>query len=171
MCCNILVLSFVLVGLLAPPQEASEDYRIHSRSIPKGLEGEAEFFELIKWPHEPTGGFDTADAPVWNIANLAKYIPAEGIEFIDANHALEGHVSRLKILNGLKNRKGEVFKAFAHLSHIYSIPYKQYSELRFARTAGGATVVSMADWYTLTFKRVGSQPVIVRWEYAQLEGH
>lgn len=88
MCRKALVLSFVLVGLLAPLKASSEDYRIHSRSIPKGYEGKAEFF----------------------------------------------------------------------------------SELQFEQAAGGITFVNMADWYKLMFKRVSSQPVILRWEYMQLKG-
>src|SRR5206468_1565538 len=160
--------SFVL-ALVAVPLVVGEDYRIHARVVQKGFAGEAAFFELVKWPSEPSGEFDATKAPSWDLKKLSKYVSADGIEFVDVNHVFEGHLGRKEILRGLKDRKGKVFQAFAHLSHIYSIPYKQYSELQFAKIPSGDIVVEMAGWYTLTFRHVDSQPVVVRWEYTQLE--
>ena len=149
---------------------AAAEYRIDRRTIPRGFEGEAAFFERVKWPKEPTGTFQETQAPAWDLKALARYIPPEGIEFADVNHRFEGRVAREAILRSLKERRGAAFTAFAHLSHIYSIPYKQYSDLQFTKRVDGQTVVQMADWYTLTFRRAGSQPIIVRWAYTQLEG-
>jgi hypothetical protein len=147
----------------------AEDYRIHSRSVPAGFEGEAAFFELVKWPEEPSGVFDAERAPSWNIEEIGRYIPVQGIEFVDVNHSFQGQIRRDAIIRSLKQRKGQPFRAFAHLSHIYSIPYKQYSELTFKRE-GSVAVVRMSDWYTLSFQHGGERPQIVRWEYTQLEG-
>jgi hypothetical protein len=137
------------------------DYRIHSRDVPAGFEKEAAFFELVKWPSEPNDVFDAKGAPVWNLNELGKYVPDDGIEFVDVNHSFEGRVKRPEILRSLKQRQGQPFTAFAHMSHIYSIPYKQYSELAFARE-GQMSVVKMADWYLLTFKSKGKQLQLVR---------
>jgi len=149
---------------------AAEDYRIKERLVPKGFEHEASFFELLKMPKEPNVAFDAGHAPLWNLAELDKYLPKEGIEFLDINHAFEGRIDRKRITRELKDRSGEVFQAFAHLSSIYSLPYKQYSELHFSKRSADTSVVEIADWYKIMFKRVGTQVIIIRWEYMQLEG-
>ena len=162
-----------LVGLLAmfvalTSPVCAADYRIHARDVPPGFEREAAFFELVKWGSEPEGGFDEKMAPVWNLDELGTFVPDGGIEFVDVNHSFEGRVQKAQILQSLRQRQGQPFTAFAHLSHIYSIPYKQYSELTFKRE-GPLSVVQMAGWYLLTFKNDGKQLHIVRWEYTQFE--
>jgi hypothetical protein len=152
------------------PRIASADSRVDHRAIPRGFEREAQFFERLKGPHRPGARFTPSDAPAWDLAIVRRYVAPEGIEFIDVNHRLEGRVTRADILRSLRERRGPPFTAFAHLSHISSIPSPQYSTLRFARRADGQTTVQVADWYTLTFRRAGAQPLIVRWEYRQLEG-
>ncbi len=143
--------------------------RIYFRSFPSGYESEAAFFKLLKWPEPPEGSFDPAAAPHWDLDKLKKFLPADGIRFSDVNHRMEGTASREQILQSLENRKGNLFDSFAHLSHIYSIPYKQYSELSFRTDSKGRIVVDVAGWYTLTFVRNGKQSVVVKWEYNQLE--
>jgi hypothetical protein len=49
-------------------------------------------------------------------------------------------VSKDQIKAQLSKRKGDVFVSFAHLSHIYSIPYKQYSELYFEEIDNGVRI-------------------------------
>jgi hypothetical protein len=163
----------LLVGALVTaamwPATAREDYRIHSRTVPSGFEAEAAFLELLKWPKEPVGVFDANKAPKWNVENISNYISDQGVDFSDVNHFFEGHVSKSEIIDQLKERQGKVFRAFAHLSHIYSIPFKQYSELAFEK-ADHQTAVTMATCYKLTFESVGGSPKIVRWEYTMLEG-
>ena len=89
-------------------------------------------------------------------------------EYADVNHAIEGHISAKQIQGALETRNGKAFRAFAHLSHIYSIPYKQYSELTF-QNKNDSVVVSVSNWYRLTFDHTGAHPVISKWEYIQLE--
>jgi hypothetical protein len=156
-------------GLTASFAASVEDPRIYRRSIPSRFEREVHFFEMLKWPKEPTGVFDARQTPSWNVNELFAYLPMDGIEFADVNHRLEGHVNRARIMQELTLRKGKVFVAFAHLSSIYTIPYKQYSELHFSQPATDTTVIEMARWYKLSFKRVGENAVITRWEYVQLE--
>jgi hypothetical protein len=139
------------------------------RSVPPGFEREASFLRLLKMSSEPTGSFDPNDAPAWNLGELEKYFPKGGVDFVDVNHVLEGHVGREEILTQLKSRRGKVFEAFAHLSHIVSIPYKQYSALQFTRMAGGTSLVRVSDWYALTFRDSGSGACIIRFEYTMPE--
>ncbi len=146
------------------------EHRIYFRSIPRGYESEAAFFRLLQWPKPPDDMFNPDDAPHWELNELKKFIPPEGIKFSDVNHEMEGTAGQEQILQSLRTRKGKPFTSFSHLSHIYSVPYKQYSELTFKTDSKGQTVVNVAEWYTLTFRRDGKQPVIVQWDYNQIEG-
>lgn len=166
----LIQIPFALVALLMTyATVADDDYRIHGRAVPSGHESEASFFELVKLPAEPAGAFDVFRAPYWDLAKVSEYIDANGIDFTDLNHHLDGRKTKNEILSSLRQRKGPVFQAFAHLSHVYSIPYKQYSELSFARS-GNLSVVTMAGWYKLTFQVDNGTARIIRWEYVRLEG-
>ncbi len=147
----------------------AEDYRLGAQVIPDDCKGEASFFDLVKWPSEPKG-FKEKDAPHWDIAKLSPYIAPEGIDFTDVNQVWEGHIARDKILGQLKARHGPAFSTLAHLSSLYSIPYKQYCKLNFEKTDDGAVVVDMAGGYRVTFRRAGTQPLITRCEYLKVEG-
>src|SRR2546422_1855817 len=103
---------------------AAAEYRIDRRTIPRGFEGEAAFFERVKWPKEPTGTFQETQAPAWDLKALARYIPPEGIEFADVNHRFEGRVAREAILQSLKERRGAALTAVAHHSHISFITHQ-----------------------------------------------
>lgn len=146
------------------------EHQIYFRSFPHAYESEAAFFQLMQWPQPPDSMFNPTEAPHWDIGKIEKFIPPEGIEFFDVNGHTMGKASRKEILQNLKARNGKWFAAFAHLSHIYSIPYKQYSELSFSTDQKEQVLVNIASWYTLTFRKNGEQPVIVRWEYKQIEG-
>jgi hypothetical protein len=149
----------------------SDSYRITERIIPTGFEREARLLEMLTWPKEPVSGYNAKNAPKWDLHSVAPYISSRGIEFTDVNHAHEGRVSREQILRQLAARKGLAFDVFSHLSHIYSIPYKQYSELRFSsRDRSGGCVVGVGDWYRLTFVQKGGSPVLVRVDYQMREG-
>jgi hypothetical protein len=149
---------------------SADDFRIYDRIVPDGFECEAGFFELLKWPTRPLRAFDASQAPHWDLVKLSEYIPAGGIRFSDVNHSFEGLRSREEILRSLEQRKGEAFTAFAHLSSLYSIPYKQYSELQFSRLSDGTIGAKMAHWYVITFRAGDTNCQVARWEYSELEG-
>jgi len=159
-----------LVMTAGVPAYAAEDFRIYNRVVPAGFECEAGFFEFLKWPSRPRGPFDASRAPHWDLGKLSEYIPADGITFSDVNHRLEGHRSREEILRSLTRREGETFTAFAHLSSLYSIPYKQYSEMNFHRISDGMDNAKMGNWYVISFRTVGTNCQVAHWEYSELEG-
>jgi hypothetical protein len=113
---------------------------------------------------------DASRAPHWDLVKLSEYIPAGGINFSDVNHRFEGLRSREEILRSLDQRKGEALTAFAHLSSLYSIPYKQYSEMMFSRLSDGTTSAKMAHRYVITFRAIGTHCQVARWQYSELEG-
>jgi hypothetical protein len=159
---SLIALAF---GLTASLVASAGDTVTNAR--PSGFEREANFFEMLKWPNKPVGVFDHGQVPSWNLDDISAYLPMDGIEFADVNHRFEGHVDRARIIRELKLRKGGVFEAFGHLSYIYS--NKLYSELRFSRPSADITTAELANWYRLSFKRLGEKAVIVRWEYLAFE--
>lgn len=161
-----LALCFLLVVTL--PGDCSE-YIIKERNVPEQYQDEFEFLELIKWPQEPDGAFDASKAPRWNLTEVMAHISQDGVNFTDANGIAVGHVSKAEILEQLDKRDGQVFRSFAHLSHIYSIPYKQYSELSF-KDAGNETIVDIGGWYRLVFKAVDGLTFLAGVDYLTLEG-
>jgi hypothetical protein len=165
-------LQFLLAALLLSLRvSGGESYRITDRVIPTGFAQEVHFLEILKSPEEPRAAYDANKGPRWNLPPMAPYISSLGIEFTDVNHARQGHVSRSDILRQLATRRGLAFDVFAHLSHIYSIPYKQYSELRFSsRDRFGGSVVGVASWYRLTFALENGRSVITKIDYQMLEG-
>lgn len=148
---------------------ALSDNRIQQRIVPTPYERGYDFLELIKRPNEPTGVFNAADAPNWDVPKAMSYISRHGITFTDVNGRLEGHMPKTEVEKQLRGRKGDIFSSFSHLSHIYSIPYKQYSELRFEKTDGGF-IIYISDWYCITFVYENGIPYLTRWAYLQLQG-
>jgi hypothetical protein len=145
--------------------------RITDRAIPPGFEQEAAFLEFLKYPSErTTDAFRAQDAPHWDTDTIARYIPAGGTDFVDVNSVNQGHVSRNEFLRSIQARQGLAFSVMSHLAHIYSIPYRQYSELRFSRPAESYATVSIANMYQLTFRRDPAGPVLVKCEYLEVEG-
>lgn len=159
---------FFLVISSALVAYASE-YRINSRIVPPQHQKAFEFFELIKFPVKPKGMFKSSNAPKWNIEKIMGYISDEGIIFKDVNNRMVGSKSKNQIKESLSNRTGDIFNSFAHLSHIYSIPYKQYSELKFTDLKNGVKI-DVAQWYSLTFKYQKGEVTIINWDYNQIEG-
>jgi hypothetical protein len=161
-------IAIAVTVLLATVIAFAQDFRIHKRDIPTEYKDVLRFFEVIQNPVEPHDAFSAKDAPRWDVSQLMRFVSRNGIRFTDVNHEIEGRISAKQIQNALDMRKGKAFRAFAHLSHIYSIPYKQYSELNF-QSSKDSVVVSVSHWYRLTFDRSGAHPVISKWEYLNLE--
>jgi hypothetical protein len=171
-CWSIVALPTVLAvfASLSGAVRASDDFAIHKRVVPPGRECEASFFETLKFAHPPEGSFSAVAAPHWDLTRVGEFIAPEGVSFSDVNHGYGGIVDRKSILAQLGKREGRIFAAFAHMSHIYSIPYRQYSELHFASASNGKVVVDMAGWYAITFRESSSGCKVVKWEYRMREG-
>jgi hypothetical protein len=166
----LLGIGLCLIGsVVVTRATCAESFLIESRITPKGFESEAQFLELLKNPHPSQREFRAEDAPAWDVPSLAAYVSEEGIDFTDANGPTHSHASKDAILSSLRARKGPVFRVFSHLSSIYSIPYRQYSELRFASATPESSVVDVSTWYRLSFKRTPSGPMLVRIDYLVIE--
>ena len=163
------ILVCILILTIVSDTTASTNYRIHERDIPPEHEKAFEFLELIKWPQEPKDGFNAMNAPSWDLSKLMYYISRNGITFSDVNSRLVGSFSKDQIKAQLSERKGDIFQSFAHLSHIYSIPYKQYSELHFEGVKNGV-IINIGGWYRLTFQYVDGNPYLIKLDYEELEG-
>jgi hypothetical protein len=154
----------------APSAVCDETFQIEKRVTPKGFESEARFLELLKNPDSSLREFKVQNAPHWDVSALAEYISEGGLDFTDVNGRTNFHAGRGAILASLQARQGKAFAVFSHLSSIYSIPFKQYSELHFSSTAIDKSVVDVSTWYRLTFKRASNGSKLMRIDYLVLEG-
>jgi hypothetical protein len=149
----------------------SQDYQITGRDVPQEFLDAFKFLEFIKYTKEPKGEFKPEAAPRWSRTIIDSIISDNGINFSDVNEDSSTLLSKNVILASLAQRKGMAFKTFSHISHIYSIPYKQYSELSFAKDTQARFIVNIANWYTLTFIREKGRLKLCEINYRQLEGN
>jgi hypothetical protein len=164
---------FFIVGLLtitysAFPQES--EYKITKRDIPEQYKDIFNFLELLKWKPDDPGYYDIKSTPNWNTSEVMNYIASKGVLFIDPNDEFKKVLIKEQIEKELKKRTGKSFEMISHMSHIYSIPYKQYSELKFEQTDNNETVVYVASWYKLIFENSLNKHLLISCEYLQLEG-
>jgi hypothetical protein len=162
---------FLAVGICLPTSvkaESTTSYKISNRSIPENFRDVYAFLEFIKYPKEPDDVFNAQEAPYWDISRFMSFISKNGVLFSDVNGRLSGLKSPAQIRNAISNRKGRIFTAFAHLAHIYSVPYKQYSELGFEKKDKDF-IVHLSDWYQLTFKLEGKRLRMTKCNYLTLE--
>lgn len=89
--------------------------------------------------------------------------------FCSDRHCWPRHLEK-RVPTSIQARQGLAFTVMSHLAHIYSIPYRQDSELHFSRPAESYATVSVAHWYQLTFRRDPAGPVLVKCEYLEVEG-
>jgi hypothetical protein len=153
-----------------PSAVRAENFYIENRVTPNGFECEARFLELLRNSDSSLREFKVENAPHWDLSALAEYFSESGLDLTDVNGPTHSHAEVGSILASLRARKGKVFAAFSHLSSIYSIPYKQYSELHFSSTTQDTSVVDVSTWYRLTFKRTSNGPKLIRLDYLVLEG-
>lgn len=168
--CIFTVLSLLVSSLSTRAQNISDSpYRITARTIPIDFMPAVQFLEFIKFPKEPEDVFNPQEAPRWDVSRFMAFISARGVIFSDVNGRLRGPKSPDQIRTALASRRSQVFERFAHLAHIYSIPYKQYSELRFGKKEG-RFIVEVSHWYRLTFISEGGRLRLRKCDYLTLEG-
>lgn len=120
----------------------------------------------------PTGGvgFDTSFIPPIRPGDVLAMLSDSGLTLHDVNEAdTTVHLTRRQVELQLARRRGRAFTSLAHLAHIYSQPYPQYSALEFARGPEGLEVV-IGGWYRLTFARERGGLRLRRVSYLELEG-
>ena len=94
------------------------------------------------------------------------------VVFLHAGYVAFVVIGQLAILAGIaggwrcvRNRR---FR-FAHLAAMYALPYPQYSQLRFRRSAS-ALVIHVAVGYELTFFKTRGRWQLTKLDYQQIEG-
>ena len=102
-------------------KKAEPSARITKRSTPAEFAEPQGFLDLIKHSSEPKGGFDANKAPRWNTDRFMSYISSQGVVLTDVNDSSNRKVSPVQLRSELVSRKGDSFKTFAHLAHIYSL--------------------------------------------------
>jgi hypothetical protein len=146
-------------------------YFIKERDVPTEYHEIYDFLETIKYPKDPTSaeGFRLEKTPNWDTAKVMKFISKEGIEFTDVNDNSKNDLPYERIEQELRLRKGEAFKRLGHLAYIYSIPYKQYSELKFEAFNTNVRVF-VSSWYELVFQKEDNQFKLISCKYTEVEG-
>lgn len=166
----LIIFSAVAVYLPASVKtESTTSYKISKRSIPDDFKDAYTFLEFIKYPKEPVDIFIAQETPHWDIPRFMSFISKNGVVFSDVNGRLFGLKSRTQIKNAISNRKDRIFITFAHLAHIYSIPYEQYSDLKFEKKSKDF-IVHISDWYRLTFTLEDKRLHLSQCNYLTLEG-
>ena len=114
-------------------------------------------------------GFEVEHGGHWPDGRLLQFLDST-VTFFDVNGDTSWFEAADAINARVKRRSGPAFTMFVHLGHIYGQPYPQYSRLSYER-AGSRLIVSVADWYRLTFVRRGSKLLLTKLEYLTLEDH
>jgi len=111
-----------------------------------------------------------SSTPNWNITEVKSHLSSNCVLFKDPNDQYNKVLSLVQIEKELKKKVGKSYEMISHMSHIYSMAFKQYSDLKFEQTDKNETIVSIADWYKLIFENKQNMHLLKGCEYLQLEG-
>ena len=152
-------------------QDSGYKYYVDERTIaPKNMDI-FNFLESVKWKeNSDTSGFDLNKTPKWDLPLILNDISDNGVLFIDPNDDFNKTIEKKKIERELNNRKGKSYEMISHCAYIYSIPFKQYSEMKFKESEKEEVTVSIGSWYELTFETKQHKHYLIKCEYLQLEG-
>jgi hypothetical protein len=115
------------------------------------------------------GAYDVDNVRFTAVDSLLTFVSDSGLEHFDINDSVSKHVSLPQLRSQLSARSGRAFEGLAHLAAMYALPYPQYSQLRFRRSAA-ALVIHVAVGYELTFLKTRGRWLLTRLDYQQLEG-
>jgi hypothetical protein len=128
------------------------------------------YLEALKWgKNSDSSGYDLNKTPKWDISLLTNNLSDNGVRFIDPNEDLNKKLSKRQIQTELSKRKGKSYEMISHMTYIYSIPYKQYSALKF-KESHQEIIVDVGAWYELTFVTKNGRHYLIKCEYLQSEG-
>ena len=151
-------------------QDSGNQSHISERTIsPKNMDI-LHFLESLKWK-ETSGdnGYDLHKTPKWDIPLLINHISDNGVLFIDPNDDFNKPIESKQIERELNNRKGKSYEMISHCAYIYSIPFRQYSELKFKESEKDEVIVNVGSWYELTFETKQNRHYLIKCEYLELE--
>jgi hypothetical protein len=145
-------------------------YYIDTRAIPPGNIDVLNFLESLKWKeNSDSSGYDIKRTPRWSISLLMDNISDNGVLFIDPNDNFDKTITKQNIEKQLSKRKGKCYEMISHFAYIYSMPYKQYSEIKFKENQKKETTVDIGSWYELTFESKQNRHYLIKCEYLELE--
>jgi hypothetical protein len=146
-------------------------YYINTRTIPPKNMDIFNFLESLKWEeNSDSSGYDLNKTPKWNISLLLNNISDNGVLFIDPNDNFNKTITKKQVEKELSKRKGKSYEMISHFTYIYSIPYKQYSEIKFKENQKEETTVDIGSWYELKFESKQNRHYLIKCEYLELEG-
>jgi hypothetical protein len=130
------------------------------------------FLDFLKTGEDDAGrkrGFAIVRGGYWNNERMLRLLDSAGVTFSDVNGDSSWHLSRARIRYQFTRRSGAAFAMVVHLAHIYGQPEPEYSKLTFS-DAGQDLVVTVGNWYRLTFTHQRSSLRVSKIEYLMKEG-
>ena len=113
------------------------------------------FLVALEVPNKPVRRFVPEAAPMFDPAKVGQVLSPSGITFAGVGSPKPKVVSKDEVLRQLRERKGEVFRTFAHLGFLLSHPKPQYSTVHCTKK-GDRLIATLATWYKLTFQSTQS---------------
>ena len=126
------------------------------------------FMDALKASRTPSLMFNVNDVPNWDPKAIANFVVPGGVIIEDVNTKVAKKFTPQEVERALFGKKGEVFKAFSHISFLYAKGKPQYSELTVTRKAGIVLAV-LATWYELEFISVQGHLKLRRCKYINLD--
>ncbi|MFL5740047.1 MAG: hypothetical protein ACJ75B_07510 [Flavisolibacter sp.] len=146
-------------------------YRITERPIPPNDADIFNFLESLKWKEDSdSNDYSGNNTPNWNIPLLITHISDSGVLFIDPNDDFNKKIEKKQIERELNKRKGKSYEMISYFTFLYSIPFRQYSELKFEEKDGDEVVVTIGTSHELTFETKLKKHYLIKCEYLELEG-
>ncbi|MFH2141070.1 MAG: hypothetical protein ABIJ97_01510 [Bacteroidota bacterium] len=159
----LFVLIFLVFTKLSYSQEST--YKITERNIPEQYKDIYDLLETLKCDSNNLRGYEKEN----ELKAFIRCLSEEGVFFIDPNDEFNKIVSTEQIESELKAKEGKTYDLISHLTSIYSIPYKQYSELKFSETTQNEIVVNIGYMFELIFEAYENKHFLKSCEYLKLE--
>lgn len=129
----------------------------------------SKFLDLLKAGRPASRKFNIGEVPNWNIQAIVGFISSKGMVLEDVNSKSQNRYSPGEVAQALKERKGEVFESFSHISFLYAKGKKQYSEVKITEKPGLVSA-TLASWYEMEFVTENGQLKLRRCKYINIEG-
>ena len=129
------------------------------------------FLEFLKNGEDAAArsrGFSVMRGGYWKNEQLLAFLDTAGVTFVDMDRDTTWHENPVRMRSTFARRSGMAFTMLVHLGHIYAQPDPQYSRLTFSADTG-RLVVSVGDWYRLTFVHRGPRLRAAKIEYLMKE--
>jgi hypothetical protein len=138
----------ILFLLITPfPIQAEDPSNLSSISAEPAVE---KFLVAVKDNQPPKRKFNPADAPSWDITQLLSFVSSGGVGLTEGLSKSPAEYSKQAFENELRQRRGKLFTAIAHIAFLLSKGKPQYSTIKVYRR-DKVTILQIATFYELTF--------------------